>query len=322
MHRTMERGHKSGSPKHGRLNDRAAARYGIQHRRSPHHRAMKLVRSSAQENRAVRPTHPLHNQHHRSRHRREAAAVHRAAAEGRGIDMSKTTMIKLSVLFAASIVTAGCYTKLMTPQEFVQTQRYQVKRTYSDNSYSLNYNQSCVSCHSTNELNERYDELSQLGVMSVHNGIPFEPSRWENTVAVQHPIILIADPDPYWPGPASPVNPWWSPPVTNSSAPTAPAAGNGNRIRENGPNRDGNRNGERDAPIPSPTYSQPQSGGSSSAPLPTAPPSTVNSTPTPAPQPAQTSSGDRSRDSNSSSGSTERTRDNGASRDSGGSRPR
>ncbi|MBP6672180.1 MAG: hypothetical protein KA247_03485, partial [Bacteroidetes bacterium] len=63
--------------------------------------------------------------------------------------MTQTTIIKLSVLISASLIMAGCYTKLMTPQEFVQTQRYKVKKTYSDNSYSLNYNQSCVTCHST-----------------------------------------------------------------------------------------------------------------------------------------------------------------------------
>ncbi len=310
----------NGSPKHVRSRDRAAVKCEVQHRKFPQHQVMRLVRSSVRKNRAVRHTHRLRNQPLRNPHRQEAAAVHRAAAEEREIEMTKTTIMKLSALFAASLLTAGCYTKLMTPQEFVQTQRYQVKKTYSDNSYSLNYNQSCVTCHSTGELNERYDELSQQGVMSVHNGIPFDPSRWENTSIADQPVIYVPASDPYWPGPASPVNPWWSPPVSTTGGSAAPAAGNGNKIRENGSTRYGIRKGEREAPISTPVYSQPQTSGSTPAPMPSTPPPTVNSTP--APQPAPTNSGERSRDSNSSSGSTDRTRDNGSSRDSGGSRPR
>lgn len=228
----------------------------------------------------------------------------------------------LSAIFVVvSLTVSGCYTKLMTPQEFVQSQRYQAKRTIADNSYSVNYQQSCVSCHSTNELNERYDEFSQLGITSVHNGIPFDPSRWENVTTAQQPIIYVPAPDPFWPSPSSPVNPWWAP-VSTSGSQTAPATDPGTRIRDNGPTRDGQRNGERQTPIPSSTYTSPTtSGTSTSTPLPTSAPSTVNSAPTPAP-PVQSDSNDRSRDSNSSSGSTDRTRDNGSTRDNSGARPR
>lgn len=318
MRRTLVPELRNDNPKLDRSSGLAAAKFGTQLRPSLRLRAVKRVRFSVLGNRAVRPIHRLRSQRRLNRHRQEAAEV-RPAAEGNGINM-RTNMIRISILCVAALALTGCYTKLMTPQEFVQSQRYQVKRTYSDNSTALNYNQSCVSCHSTNELNERYEELSPIGVMSVHNGIPFEPSRWENTAGIPQPIILIAQPDPYWPGPASPVNPWWSPPVTNSGGGVVPAASTGNRTRENGPNRDGNRNGDRETPISTPVYSQPQSNSTPSAPIPTASPATVNSTP--APQPAPSNSGERSRDSNSSSGSTERTRDSGASRDNGASRPR
>lgn len=224
------------------------------------------------------------------------------------------------IVLVCAVAAAGCYTKLMTPQEFVQTQRYQSKKTFADNSYSINYNQSCVSCHSTNELNERYDELSQMGITSVHNGIPLNPAQWENTTVAQSPIILVPVSDPFWPGPTAPVNPWWAPPVSTFGTSGTPAGENGNKIRDNGPSREGNRNGDRSIPISSPTYSQPPSSGSGTTTVSAPPPSSTNIAP--APQPVQTNTNERSRDSNSSSGSTNRTRDNGASRDDGGERPR
>ncbi|MFZ4622462.1 MAG: hypothetical protein ACOYNS_18000, partial [Bacteroidota bacterium] len=172
----------------------------------------------------------------------------------------------------------------------------------------------------TNELNERYEEFSQQNITTVHNGIPFDPSRWQNETVAQQPIILVPAPDPYWPGPAAPVNPWWAPPIsTTGTSSNGPVNTSGNKIRDNGPSRDGNRSGDRNTPIPSPTYSQPTSSGSSSSSVTAPPPSTYIA---PAPQPAQTNTNERSRDSNSSTGSTSRTRDSGASRDDGGERPR
>jgi hypothetical protein len=235
--------------------------------------------------------------------------------------MEMRSIRNVSAVVLLAFTAAGCYTQLMTPQEFVQTQRYQSKRTIADNSYSVNYNQSCVNCHSVNELNERYDELSQLGVMTVHNGISIHPSMWSNPT-VEQPIILVPGPEPYWPGPYTPVNPWWAPPITTTGTNGTPAGTNGDRIRDNGPTRDGNRSGDRGTPISSPTYSQPPSSGNTTTTVPTAPAPTRDVTPS-AP-PAQTPSVDRSRDSNSSSGTTNtnRTRDNGSSRDDGGNRPR
>ncbi len=217
----------------------------------------------------------------------------------------------LLVAFAAS----GCYTKLMTPNEFVHTQRSQPKIVLADNSYSINYHQSCVTCHSSTELNERAEELEYYGVQTVHDGILLSSRDWLNG-SVDGPILL---PSPYWPNPYNPVSPWWAPPVTSVTV-AAPGTGNGNRIRTDGTSRDGNRDGDRSAPISSPTYSQPQTSSGSSTPAPSTPAPAVRVAPSTTPAP--TNEAARSRETNESTNSTNRTRSDGSSRDDSGDRPR
>ncbi|MFA6470388.1 MAG: hypothetical protein WCW35_15950 [Bacteroidota bacterium] len=240
--------------------------------------------------------------------------------------------MKIPVLcsFIALFIVGGCYTQLMTPQDYMKIHKQQPSAPIANNSYSINYNQSCTSCHSVTELNERAEELEYYGVRTVHDGILLSSHQWLNENRGSDEI-LYGDPGPtYWPTPIYPTNPWWVPPVTviTTPAPTSTPA-NGNRPRTDGSTRD-KPNGERDKPIPAPTYSQPTApvgGGTASTPVPATPAPSVIVTPapatTPASQPASTES-TRTRDSNSDTGTTTtKTRSEGSSRDtSGGSRPR
>jgi len=221
--------------------------------------------------------------------------------------------IVVVVVFSAS----GCYTKLMTPQEFVHTQRYQSKKSLADNSYSVNYNQSCVTCHSVTELNERAEDLEYYGVRTVHNGISLSSRLWIGETVFQ-PNILVPTPSPYWPSPYDPVTPWWAPLGTTTT--TTLPSGDGNRIRNGGVTRDENREGERSAPISSPTYTQPQTPVGGTTPVPSTPAPAVQLAPSTTP--AQQSDSGRTRESNDNTNSSSRTRSDGATRDDNGNRPR
>ena len=224
------------------------------------------------------------------------------------------SVIAFSILAALS--TGGCYTKLMTPNEFVHTQRSQPKTTFADNSYSINYHQSCVTCHSSTELNERAEELESYGVQSVHDGILLSSRLWLDGSA-DGPYIVV--PSPYWPNPYNPVSPWWAPPASAVST-TSTGTGDGMRNRTGGATRDGNREADRSTPISSPTYSQPQtsSGSSTQAPASSTPAVRV----APSTSPAPTNDSARSRETKETTNSTNRARSDGSSRDDSGDRPR
>ena len=223
----------------------------------------------------------------------------------------------LVITILSGIFFAGCYTQLMTPQEFVQIQRQSSKRIIIDNSYSVNYNQSCVTCHSQSELNERAEELEMMGVRTVHNGVLLSSRPGEN-ISTENPPIYISDPNPYWTHPYLPVNPWWSPPVSTGTT-TSSTPSNGNRTRDDGTTRDGNRERDRSTPT---TYTTPQSpvGGSTPSVPVSPPPASTVSTPPPA-APAQSNDSERSRESSGGNNSS-RTRSDGNSRDDSGNRPR
>ena len=240
-------------------------------------------------------------------------------AEGNETNMHAklTLMMTIVVMFAFS--QSGCYTKLMTPQEFVHTQRYQPKKNFTDNSYSINYNQSCVTCHSVTELNERTEDLEYYGVRTVHDGITLSSRLWIDGSVLQ-PSILVPSPSPYWPSPYDPVTPWWTPLGTTVTTTTNLPSGDGNRIRNGGSTRDENKEGERNAPISSPTYTQPQAPVGGTTPVPSTPAPAVQVAPsTP---PAQTNDSGRTRESNENTNSSNRTRSDGATRDDNGNRPR
>ncbi|MEW5798160.1 MAG: hypothetical protein AB1728_04050 [Bacteroidota bacterium] len=214
---------------------------------------------------------------------------------------------------------SGCYTVLMSPQEFLQS-RDEHSSTYSDASFQLNYNRNCLSCHSRAELDDRYLELKYYGVTSVHNGIILEPTAWNNPY-----VSPVYEPDPYgWYNPV-PAQPWWFPPATSVSGGEQPktATANNNRPRTTGSTRDNTGSRERSQSNPAPTQATPsQSGTGTTTTQPSTPPPATTTAPPPATQTpaASTTSGERSRTDTKPSDSGSRTRDSGSSRD--GNRPR
>ena len=226
----------------------------------------------------------------------------------------------LAIIASIPLLMTGCYTHLMSPQEFIRVQRQTSNnssaRPVGYSASSLNYGQACLTCHSANELDDRYSDLTAAGIMTVHDGIRLNPSDWTVPVNVagipDGPIYLPAPnpyPQPYWPRPADPDLPWWNPPVvtTGSGATTAPGSPSTGRPRPNGPSRDDTPNNDRATPIPTyvptgPTTPAPVSTGGSAV---TVQPSPA-STPAPSTPPANT--GTRTRDNaGSASGSHERT---------------
>ncbi|MFA6467727.1 MAG: hypothetical protein WCW35_02445 [Bacteroidota bacterium] len=216
------------------------------------------------------------------------------------------------ILVITSFSLSGCYTQLMTPQEFVQSRRTQSATSLPDVSYSLNYNQSCTSCHSVSELDERAEEMEYYGVRNVHNGYLLSSRDWYDDPVTGGPI-LIASPNPFWPNPYTPPNAWWSP---GGSPPSEEPSGN--RLRTDGPTRDGNKQRERTQTTAPTTYPQPQSPvGTSQPSIPTTP-TTV--TQQPATPPASTNDSGQNRQSGTTP--TGRTRTDGSSRDGSGDRPK
>ena len=244
-----------------------------------------------------------------------AEAHHRAATKEREIDMRIPIRWMIIISALSGLTASGCYTKIMTPQEFVSTQRFQSNNQFADNSYSINYHQPCTTCHSSTELNERSEELENYGVHSVHDGVILSSNLWMEPE--EQPVILV--PSPYWPKPYDPVNSWW-PSLPTATSISSPGTGDGNRPRTDGATRDGNGNRDRSTPISNSTYTQPQTpvGGTTS--VPSTPPPAVNIAPsTP---PAQTKESGRNRDSSDNTKSSNRTRNDGTTRDDDGNRPR
>lgn len=249
-----------------------------------------------------------------------AADRHHHPAGEREIDMKYLSTVNIIGSFIAVFFVSGCYTQLMSPQEYVKIKKGQSSVGFANNSYSINYNQTCTSCHSVTELNERAEELEYYGIRTVHDGVLLSDREWltENTGNTPY-----TDPGPiYWPTPTYPTYPWWVPPVSVITTPAQPAKVN--RPRTDGSTRDEKAEGGRERPIPSPTYSQPSSpvGGTSSPSAPSTPAIIITPTPssTPASQPAESG---RSRETNNEGGTTTtKTRSDGSSRDSAGSRPR
>lgn len=236
----------------------------------------------------------------------------------------KTHTIIFGIVVSAALFFGGCYTVLMTPQEFTQLRRESVA-VKPDASYSLNYNQSCLSCHSRAELDERYVEWKYYGVTTAHNGIILDPTAWNTPYASP-----LYEPDPYgWYNPV-PSQPWWVPPATSvvGGGQSATNAGTENRVRETGSTRDDRKTRERPHTNTTPTQaspSQPVGGTTSSAPTNPPPATSVSTTPsTQTPQPASsTGTTERSRTETKSDDSGSRTRNSGSSRDAeSGKRPR
>jgi hypothetical protein len=269
-----------------------------------------------------------HSQHHQHRHHQERAAVadrQHHQAEEREIDMRYSTKINIICSVIAVFATSGCYTQLMSPQDYLKIRKQPSSTSIANNAYSINYNQSCTSCHSVAELNERAEELESYGIWTVHEGVLLSNRQWLNENPDE---ILYGDPGPiYWPTPIYPTNPWWVPPVTVVTTPATTTPTKGNRPRTDGPTRDNNPVVVRDRPIPVPTTAQPPvtTGGTTPTPVPPTPAPAVTITPAPSSTPvSQPTENGRTRDTNSSGGatSTTKTRSDGSSRDTSGDRPR
>lgn len=224
---------------------------------------------------------------------------------------SHKIILIITIIFV--LVISGCYTQLMTPQDFVQSKNKRSTLS-ADASYQLNYNQNCLSCHSSVELNDRYFDLQYYNVMTVHNGIILEPRLW---IAPSDPIILTRD--PYgWYDPI-PAQPWWNtPPATlTGSGQSSTSNEDGNRVRNNGSTRDKTGTRDRQPSNPTPVQATPQQpvGGTSNT-TPAAPPPTTTVTTQPATQPAaNTNSGERNRTNSDTNNNGNKTRNNGSSRD-------
>lgn len=232
--------------------------------------------------------------------------------------MNKRSGAIIICIGCSVLILSGCYTQLMTPQEFIQTQRHQSVRTIADNSYALNYNQSCVTCHSVTELNERSEELEAYGTLSVHNGYALSSRDWITKTQGNVPVYLPSpspDPNPYWPPTTSTGTSWWSPAPSNSFG-----NGTNDRPRTGGATRDTPVVRDRPQSSTPPVYTNPSpSSGTGTAPAPVSTPTV--STPPPS-TPAPSSDSGRSRDNSTTVDPSGRTRSDGSSRDENNSRPR
>lgn len=214
---------------------------------------------------------------------------------------------KFNLVIVLSVIAfAGCYTQLMTPQQYVQYRKQAVTESgalTADATTPLNYNRDCLSCHSKYELEDRYQELVSNGLMTVH-GYALDRSLWDSPYAIEY-----YTPDPYgWRRPVY-SNPWWIPPAAAISSTSSSATSTSERSRTTGNTRDGNTRSDRTEPLPAYIPSTNSSSGTTPAPSTPAP---AASTVAPAQQPAQTTTETRSR-SGSSDDSTRRT--SGSSRD-------
>jgi hypothetical protein len=206
--------------------------------------------------------------------------------------MKTRMMIGLSAA-VCTVVISGCYTQLMTPQEFIQVKRGMTARSAPDQTYALNYNQSCVSCHTVSELNERAEEMEYYGIRSVHDGYLLSSRDWNKAYPVGITVDGPAGPI-LWPPPAAPSMPWWTPTIVSS--PTAPAQSTAPQERRRSGGAvsipgDGKRKEEESAPV----YSAPAPKVNSEKVTPPSSTPSVNSTPAPAPSQDSGNEGRRKR---------------------------
>ncbi len=207
--------------------------------------------------------------------------------------MKKSLKIFFLTLGITSIFLAGCYTQLMTPQDYIKS-RNTHPVVQMDMSSEINYSNNCLSCHSRSELDDRYYDMQTYGVVSAH-GFRIDPSMW---IATNLPVYE----PPYFPdSPGAPVSPWWLPPpviVTGSAG--SDQRNNTNppqKRRADNPSR-GTDNTTRQRDSSPSTYAPPSSGTSTSPTVNTgAPAASVSSPPQSQPQ----NSGSRERGSSSSS---------------------
>lgn len=222
------------------------------------------------------------------------------------INMKQPLKILAISFGVLSITLSGCYTQLMTPQDYIKIRKQQSSVTIANNSYSINYNQSCTSCHSIAELNERAEELEYYGVRTVHDGIFLSSRQWLNE-SPNPGDILYGDTRPiYWPTPIAPINPWWlpTPAVVIHGSEQNQETTTPKKKRADNPSR-GNE-GTTGREQPTPTYTSPVP-ATPSNPQPAINTETPATSVTTQPQPSQPQSSG-SRDSGSSSGSTAPTK--------------
>ena len=121
----------------------------------------------------------------------------------------KFILVILTEIAAAAVLFAGCYTVILSPKTANQIKNYSMRQPASVDG-ELNYNNDCVSCHSSAELSDRAYDIQRAGIRSVH-GIPFDPYGW-----TYPPTTSI----PWWePSPLAP------PPPGSPSHTAAAAAG-------------------------------------------------------------------------------------------------
>lgn len=210
-------------------------------------------------------------------------------------------------IIVTAIIFAGCYTQLLTPQQYVKYRTQSKSESHpqsGDAGTSLNYSRDCLSCHSKYELEDRYQELSASGLITVH-GYTLERSLWDSPYAIEY-----YTPDPYgWRRPVF-SEPWWIPPAAAIGASSSSQASK-DRTRTGGNTRDENSRENRSEPLPAYVPSAAPAGGSTSAPSnPTPAASAVSSAPASPPPPASSETRTRSSSSDDSS-----PRTTGSSRD-------
>jgi len=216
--------------------------------------------------------------------------------------MTNIQKILLTGILILSGILGGCYTQLMTPEEFSQVQREKI-RIKSDATYSLNYNQRCVSCHTRAELDDRYFDLKYYGVTAVH-GIPLDPIAWSGSDYASPFDEIYFAPQP------GIIIPWWLPPAATVSGTGSvlQPVNSGERIRVTGATRDSGR--ERDA-----VQAQPQSTPPVGSTAVSTPPPATTVAPTTAPAQQSTTGSERTRNDGGSGSGESRTRSDGSSRD-------
>jgi len=219
----------------------------------------------------------------------------------------KNGMFVLAAALTLSVLAVGCYTQVMSLQEYAEVRQGRAV-VRPDASYALNYNQRCVTCHTTAELDDRYIDMELQRDMTAH-GRRIDPTMWRGMADVPYAE------DVYFPRPVEyfPPIPWWIPPaaVSVGGGGTEPApAATTERPRTTGSTRESTR--ERGT---TPAAQSPQSTASTPA-ASTAPPASVA-----APSSSGTAAPSvRPRDTGNDAGGG-RTRNDGATRDDG-SRPR
>ena len=143
------------------------------------------------------------------------------------------------------IALGGCYTVLMTSPDSSQSGDNGLSSDSSEGDFTseISYNQNCLSCHSQAELDDRYYDMQNAGIVNAH-GITIDPYGW------RAPSASI---------------PWWyeviAPVPAQAVATTSPAAGSaGPRIRNSGDSRGTDASGTLPPTAP-PSASAPAASG-------------------------------------------------------------